>query len=267
MMNVETHILKIGGKVLEDIKALEKLLLDFSRLNGNKVIVHGGGNKVSAFLEQNGHKPLFVDGRRITDERSLEAIVMFLAGSINKSLVSMLQKNQINALGLTGADLDLIRSEKRPPQKEINYGLVGDIKRVNVEAFLQLFEMNALAVIAPITHDGKGQLLNTNADTIATEVASALSYALSGSIYLYYCFDLEGVYRDISDQKTLISKLNYADYQTYKEKRYIVDGMIPKLDNCFKALNANVSCIYISNPALLTQKINGHKFMGTMIEA
>ncbi len=241
-MNVT--IVKVGGKVVEESESLNALLDDFAHIAGNKILVHGGGRSATKLSERLGIEAKMVDGRRITDAATLEVVTMVYAGLVNKNIVAQLQKRNVNAIGFTGADLDVVRSVKRPV-KDIDYGFVGDVTSVGIEALISIFEQGAVPVFSPITHDGKGQLLNTNADTIASELACAL--ARECNVTLIYCFEKPGVLLDPNDDKSVIPSLSYEEFKEYQESGVIVDGMIPKLDNGFNAIRQGVKYVVISN--------------------
>lgn len=237
-------VLKIGGKVVDDIAAVSELLKDFSLIPGKKILVHGGGKSATLLAEKLGIEATMIEGRRITDAAMLEVAVMVYAGLVNKRLVSLLQSNHVNAIGLCGADLDVIRAHKRPV-KTIDYGFAGDIDEVNSEEIGRLLENRIVPVMAPITHDGAGQLLNTNADTIASTVARAMSSLYK--VELVYCFEKAGVLRDPEDENTLISEIDPNSYIHYKEEEIVSGGMLPKLDNAFAALEKGVFKVRICN--------------------
>ena len=236
-------IVKVGGKIVEDPDSLTAFLKDFSLIVGYKILVHGGGRSATALAEKLGIETTMTEGRRITDAEMLKIATMVYAGLVNKNIVAQLQKMQIDAVGLTGADMNLIISEKRPV-KEIDYGFVGDVKKVNAPVLLDLIKQNYLPVIAPLTHDRNGTLLNTNADTIAGEVAKALSFDYN--VRLIYCFEKRGVLLNENDEESLIKTLNYELFQQYKSEGKIHGGMIPKLDNAFQAIAKGVKEVIIT---------------------
>jgi len=236
-------VIKVGGKIVEDECALNALLADFAKIEGAKILIHGGGRLATKMAEQLGVESRMVDGRRITDAATLRIVTMVYAGLVNKNVVARLQAVGINAIGLTGADMNIIRSEKRPVTT-IDYGFAGDVKEVNVEALSLLINNGFVPVLSPITHDRRGQLLNTNADTIAAETAKSLA-----SIYevtLVYCFEKSGVLLDENDDNSVISCLDREKYATCKAQGIISGGMIPKLDNAFEALAAGVRQVVIT---------------------
>ena len=236
-------IVKVGGKIVENPDFLTSFLNEFTLIAGNKILVHGGGRSATAIAEKLGIETNMKDGKRITDAEMLKVVTMVYAGLVNKNIVAQLQKLQVDAIGLTGADLNLILSERRPV-KEIDYGFVGDIKNVNVLALLELLKQNYLPVIAPLTHDGKGNLLNTNADTIAAETARALTFDCN--VRLIYCFEKRGVLTNEDDEDSIIPILNFELFQQYKDKGIIQGGMIPKLENAFRAIALGVKEVVIT---------------------
>ncbi len=242
-MNVT--VVKVGGKVIEDETSLDALLKDFSSIAGNKILVHGGGKLATTLSERLGVETKMVDGRRITDAQTLDVVTMVYAGLCNKKIVAKLQKRNVNAIGFSGADLDLIRSKKRAV-KDIDYGFVGDVTAVESDVLLTLFDMGATPVISPITHDGKGQLLNTNADTIASEVACSLARSQC-NVTLMYCFEKPGVLSDANDDKSVIPSITYEEFKQYQEEGVISEGMIPKLDTGFDALKQGVKYVVITD--------------------
>jgi len=238
-------IVKVGGKVVEEPESLKALLDQFNKISGNKLLVHGGGRTATQMAEKLGLETQMVEGRRITDADMLEVVTMVYGGLVNKKLVAGLQARGMNAIGLTGADLDLIHAHKRPVQ-DIDYGFVGDVDDVNASELRLLINENVVPVVAPLTHDGNGQLLNTNADTIASELAIELANYYK--VYLFYCFEKPGVLMDPKDDSSVIYDLSLSLFNQYKEEGIISEGMIPKLDNGFKAKMKGVQEILITNP-------------------
>lgn len=236
-------IVKIGGKIAEDESSLKTFLKDFSQIAGYKILVHGGGNAATQLAEKLGVPSTMVDGRRITDEETLKIVTMVYAGLINKNIVARLQTLSIDALGLTGADMNLILSVKRPAG-EVDYGYVGDVREVNAPVLKELLHQNYVPVIAPLTHDGAGCLLNTNADTIAGETAKALAFDFN--VRLIFCMDKKGVLMDEKDDKSAIPSMTKEEFLQYKEDGIITGGMIPKLENAFGAIAAGVKEIIIT---------------------
>lgn len=238
-------IIKVGGKVVEEPESLNALLDQFKKISGNKLLVHGGGRTATEIAKRLGIETKMVDGRRITDADMLEVVTMVYGGLVNKKIVAGLQARDMNAVGLTGADLGLIKAHKRPVQ-EVDYGFVGDIDDVNARELRMLIDENVIPVVAPLTHDTKGQLLNTNADTIASELAIELSNYFK--VYLFYCFEKRGVLTDPNDEASVIYDLDYKLFNQYKNEGIISEGMIPKLDNGFRAKTKGVQEILITNP-------------------
>ncbi|MDR1780010.1 MAG: acetylglutamate kinase [Tannerella sp.] len=241
-------IVKVGGKVVEDESSLMQFISDFERITGAKILVHGGGVLATRMQERLGIENRMVDGRRITDAETLKVVTMVYAGWVNKSIVAHLQALKVNAIGLTGADLNVIHSVKRPV-KEIDYGYVGDIEDINAAVLAKLLADGAVPVMSPLTHDGKGNLLNTNADTIAAELAVALAQRFD--VTLIYCFEKSGVLMDENDDESAIPLINKDLYLRYKAERLITGGMIPKLDNAFRAIDAGVRQVVITKASEL----------------
>lgn len=242
-------IVKVGGAVLEDPETLNDFLDHFIAIQDQKILVHGGGRAATQLSKELGIETKMVDGRRITDAETIRVVTMVYGGLINKNTVAVLQSKGCNAIGLTGVDMNLISSVKRPVG-EIDYGLVGDVESVNIFAFNLLLQAGIIPVIAPITHDTKGQLLNTNADTIASSIAVSLSELYDVS--LVYCFEKAGVLSDPNDDRSVISALNFTVYQELKQSGMIHSGMIPKLDNSFKVLEMGVGEVIITNAGTLS---------------
>lgn len=237
-------IVKVGGKVVEDPLSLSALMEQFVKISGNKLLVHGGGRTATEIASRLGIESQMVEGRRITDADTLEVVTMVYGGLVNKRIVAQLQARNCNAIGLTGADLDLITAVKRPVQ-EIDYGFVGDIIDVQSHELRMLINENIVPVIAPLTHDGNGTILNTNADTIASELATELSEHFK--VYLFYCFEKPGVLKDPDNNSSVIHDLDLELYTKYKEEGVIYEGMIPKLDNGFRAKQKGVQEVLITN--------------------
>lgn len=243
-------IVKVGGKIVEEEASLKQLLNDFSTISGSKILVHGGGRSATAMAARLGIETQMVDGRRITDKATLEVVTMVYAGLVNKNIVAGLQALGCNAAGFTGADMDIIRARKRPV-KDIDYGYVGDVSDVNTSELRLLLNEGITPIIAPLTHDGKGSMLNTNADTIASELAVALSSSFS--VDLVYCFEKNGVLANPDNDNSVIPYLDKNTYAEYKQTGAIAAGMIPKLDNAFAALNNGVARVLIINANNLTR--------------
>lgn len=237
-------IVKIGGNIVDNPAALESFLTDFHQLEGHKLLVHGGGVMASKMATQLGIETKMLHGRRITDEETLKVVTMVYAGWGNKNIVALLQKIGCNAIGLSGADANTIPAIRRSPIP-IDFGFAGDPDphKTNTGFISQLIESNITPVFCAITHDGNGSLLNTNADTIAYTIATALSEKYN--VTIYYCFEKEGVLRDVNDPESLIARMGRDEYETYKQQGIIVDGMIPKLDNSFRAIDHGVSEVVI----------------------
>lgn len=238
------YVIKIGGNVIDNSENLYYFLQDFAAMEGAKVLIHGGGKIATELAKTLGIESKMVDGRRITDIHTLRVVTMVYAGLINKNIVAQLQKGNCNAIGLTGADANLIRASKRPV-KEVDYGYVGDLHATSVATnkLSALIEEGLVPVFAPITHDGEGQLLNTNADTIASNIAVALSEKYDVS--LVYCFEKKGVLRDITDEESAIPEISSAEFETLKADNIIAGGMLPKLQNAFAAITTGVKEVYI----------------------
>lgn len=239
------HVIKIGGKVVDDEAMLQSFLDQLANTPGRKILIHGGGKGATALSEKLGIPTIMVEGRRVTDDATLEIAVMVYAGWFNKRVVALLQARGCNAIGLSGADGNLILAKKRPV-KTIDYGWVGDIESVQVQGISQLLESGLVPVFCAITHDGKGQLLNTNADTIAASLAAAL--ATHYTVYLSFFFEKNGVLLDAGDDSTLIPSLDPDAYQIYREQGNIHTGMVPKLDNAFAASKAGVEHVRVCGP-------------------
>lgn len=242
-MQKETlYVIKIGGNIIDDDLRLSHFLRSFAALEGKKILVHGGGKLATKLAADLNIPQQMVDGRRITDAETLKIITMVYAGLINKNIVAALQMRGTNAIGLTGADGNLILSGKRQ-NASIDYGFVGDVKKVNTALLNSLLDNNITIVVAPVTHDGLGSLLNTNADTIAQEIATAL--AVHYSVNLIYSFEKKGVLTDVNNENSLIPLLTIPLYQKYREEQKIFAGMIPKLDNAFAAIASGVNKVII----------------------
>jgi acetylglutamate kinase len=244
-------VIKIGGNIIEDETSLNAFLKLFSNLEGKKILVHGGGKRATNIASRLGIESKMVNGRRITDAETLEVITMVYGGLVNKNVVAKLQALQIDAIGLTGADINSIQSEKRAVTA-IDFGFVGDVKKVASNSIDKLLKADFTPVFCAITHDGNGQLLNTNADTIASTIGVGMSKIYDVSIY--YCFELNGVLHDFKDKNSIIKHINSETYQVLLEQKIITDGMIPKIDNCFDALKNGVSKVHIGNASMFTKK-------------
>lgn len=249
------QVVKIGGNVINSKEALQDFLKDFSRVPGHKILVHGGGKKASELSRRLGITPKMTGGRRITDGETLEVVTMVYAGLLNKRIVADLQKNQCNALGLSGADADSIRAHKRVVA-DTDYGYAGDVDGVASETIKYLVERGVTPVFCAITHDGNGQLLNTNADTIAREIASGM--APHFEVELTYCFEKPGVLRDLEDDDSVIERIDLSLYEELHRQGVISEGMLPKMKNCFEALEAGVNKVVLGLPGLLKDREQKH---------
>ena len=257
-MKEKLTIVKVGGAVVEDELQLSQLLKDFGAINGRKVLVHGGGRKATKMAERLGIETKMVNGRRITDAAMLEVVTMVYGGLVNKYLVAQLQANGINALGLTGADANVILSHKRPLKDGIDYGFVGDVDYVAHQTLAHLIEAGITPVMAPLTHDAEGHILNTNADTIASETAKAL--ANNYDVTLIFSFEKKGVLSNPDDDDSVIPVITKEDFERYKADGTISGGMLPKIENALRAVEAGVSRVIIT----LATAIDGKH--GTVIE-
>ena len=271
-MSEKLTIVKVGGAVVEDEAQMELLLKDFAAIEGRKVLVHGGGRKATKMAERLGIETKMVNGRRITDAAMLEVVTMVYGGLVNKNLVARLQANGVNAIGLTGADANVIRSHKRPPvvlktmvngspvdSFPVDFGFVGDVDAADGTMLSRLVEAGITPVVAPLTHDGNGHILNTNADTIASETAKAL--AALYDVTLIFSFEKKGVLRNPDDDDSVIPTINHADFERYKADGTISGGMLPKIENALHAIDAGVSKVIIT----LATAIDGEH--GTVIKA
>ena len=236
-------MIKVGGKIVEEENTLRQLLKDFAAIEGHKVLVHGGGRSATKLAAELGVETKMVNGRRITDADMLRIVTMVYGGLVNKNIVAKLQALGVNALGLTGADMNLIRSEKRPV-KEVDYGYVGDVKEVNAELLAGLIKQGIVPILAPLTHDKESHLLNTNADTIAGEAAKALAKYFE--VTLMFCFEKKGVLMDENDDESVIPEIDREAFKKYVDEGIIQGGMIPKLENAFQAIDAGVKRVVIT---------------------
>ncbi len=248
-MKEKLTIIKVGGAVVEDELQLSQLLRDFSAIEGHKVLVHGGGRKATKMAERLGIETKMVNGRRITDAEMLEVVTMVYGGLVNKNLVARLQANGVNALGLTGADGDAIRSHRRPPLvidgSSVDYGFVGDVDYGNGDMLNRLIEAGITPVMAPLTHDGEGHILNTNADTIASETAKAL--APYYDVTLIFSFEKKGVLSNSDDEESVIPRITREDFERYKADGTVSGGMLPKIENALAAVDAGVCRVIITH--------------------
>lgn len=247
-MKQKLSIVKIGGNVIENQVELEQFLLNFSKLEGLKILVHGGGKLATKLAAQLGIESQMSNGRRITDAKSLEIITMVYGGLTNKNIVAKLHALGTNALGLSGADGNSIQAHKRPV-KDIDFGFVGDIDGINSDFLNSVLSTGITPVFCAISHDGKGQLLNTNADTIASEIAIGMSALFETT--LYYCFEKKGVLKEVEDENSVIQHINTVTYSDLLKTNAIADGMLPKMENCFHALNNHVGKVCIGDISML----------------
>ncbi|MGI4874173.1 MAG: acetylglutamate kinase [Janthinobacterium lividum] len=254
MNRQQVTIYKIGGGIIDDTTELLKFLELLAQAPGPKLLVHGGGKGASTMLRELGLVPQLVNGRRVTDAATLDIVVMFYAGKTNKQVVADLQRLGVNALGLSGADGNVIQGIKRPV-RDIDYGFVGDLTAASINKNLlqNLLSSGLVPVLCPIIHDGQGQLLNTNADTIASAVAVAL--AESFAVTLHFCFERNGVLRDVNDDNSVIPQINLATYTELKQAGIIADGMLPKLENAFAALQQGVERVVIGHALQLNSDL------------
>ena len=256
-MKQKLTIVKVGGAVVEDETQLTQLLKDFSAISGRKVLIHGGGRRATQVAASLGVESKMVGGRRITDADMLSVVTMVYGGLVNKNLVARLQANGVNALGLTGADIDVIRSHKRPLKDGIDFGFVGDVDKADGQMLSRLIEAGITPVMAPLTHDGQGNILNTNADTIASETAKAL--APFYDVTLIYSFEKKGVLSNPDDDNSVIPTITRADFERYKADGTISGGMLPKIENALSAIDKGVNRVIIT----LATAIDGNS--GTII--
>jgi acetylglutamate kinase len=241
-------LIKVGGKIVEEDSALNSLLNDFSQLDGYKILVHGGGRSATRLAERLGVESKMINGRRITDLENLNIVTMVYGGLVNKTIVAKLQSRGVNALGLTGADMNIIRSRKRPVQ-EIDYGYVGDVEEVNADALQHIIEQGIVPVLAPLTHDKQGNILNTNADTIASEIAQTLSKYFD--VTLVFCFEKKGVLMDENDDNSVIPELDKQSFAELTASGIIQGGMLPKLENAFQSIDNGVKKVVITQASAI----------------
>ena len=260
----QLFVIKIGGNVIDTDEALDAFLKKFAAIKGKKILIHGGGKIATRIGERLGIQSKYTDGRRITDADTIDLVTMVYGGLVNKKIVAKLQSLQCNAIGLTGADANIIPATKRPV-KEIDYGFVGDIntKELGISNWELMIAAGLTPVIAPLTHDGKGQILNTNADTIASSVAVALSSVYD--IRLIYCFEKKGVLENVADDNSAIKLITKDIYKDLKERNKLFDGILPKIDNAFAAIDNGVKEILIGHADDLLQNIT-EQTNGTLIK-
>lgn len=253
----DLYVIKIGGNIIDDDTKLSSFLKQFAAVQGRKILVHGGGKLATRLADQLGIQQQMIDGRRITDAETLKIVTMVYAGYINKNIVALLQSMDCNAIGLTGADANLLRATKRA-HAAVDYGFVGDVDSASfpLGSWEALLEEGFVPVMAPITHNGKGQLLNTNADTIAQEIAKGLGQEYN--VHLVYSFEKSGVLLDTNDENSVINRLNKPYYGELKQKGLIFAGMIPKLDNAFTAIDSGVRKVIIGKAEELKNLLSGH---------
>lgn len=255
-MKEHLTIIKVGGKIVENSESLNSLLKDFAAVEGKKLLVHGGGRSATQMAARLGVETKMVDGRRITDEAMLEVVTMVYGGLVNKRIVAGLQALGVNAVGLTGADMNIVLSDKRKVLA-VDYGWVGDVKRVNAEAVATLIESGCCPVVAPLTHDGCGHMLNTNADTMAGEMAKAM--AAHYDVTLMFCFEKPGVLADENDDSSLIPTITPAVLDDLKRRGVVSGGMIPKLDNAIACVSAGVESVVITQADRIADPYAGTK--------
>ncbi len=250
------YVIKTGGNIIDDEKKLSLFLEDFASIKEKKILVHGGGKTVTAFADKLGLQQKLIDGRRITDSETLKVATMVYAGYINKNIVAQLQAADCNAIGISGADGNAVLAHKRKHvNQNIDYGFAGDIDEVNNGFLTALLDLDITPVVCPITHDKRGQLLNTNADTIANEIAKSLSAAYH--VELVYIFEKSGVLYDVDHEESLVKKMNREEYKSMKENKIIFQGMIPKLDNAFSALESGVKVVKIGKAEQMQNLLGG----------
>lgn len=242
-------VIKVGGKIVEEPETLSRLIDDFAQIDGPKILIHGGGRSATAMASRLGIETTMIDGRRVTDGEMLNVVTMVYGGLVNKQIVAALQGRGVNAIGLTGADLNIIRSHRRPATP-VDYGFVGDVDKVDAKALLSLINSGAVPVIAPLSHDGNGQMLNTNADTIASQVAQALAPLVDTT--LTFCFEKPGVLADADNDDSVISNIDRDYYAELRQQGVVAGGMIPKLDNAFAAIDAGVKEVIITRADALS---------------
>jgi acetylglutamate kinase len=257
-MKEKLTLVKVGGAIVEDEAQLTQLLKDFSAIEGRKVLVHGGGRRATQVASRLGIETKMVGGRRITDADMLEVVTMVYGGLVNKHVVASLQAQGLSAIGLTGADGDIIRSHRRPLKDGVDYGFVGDVDNVAHQTLSHLIEQGMVPVLAPLTHDGQGNLLNTNADTIASEAAKALARIYD--VTLIFSFEKKGVLSNPDDDESVIPVITRADFERYRADGTISGGMLPKIENALAAIEAGVSRVIIT----LATAIDGQH--GTIIQ-
>lgn len=260
----QLFVIKIGGNVIDNDIALIAFLNDFAAVKEKKILIHGGGKIATKIGDKLGIESKYIDGRRITDEQTIDLVTMVYGGLINKKIVSLLQSNQVNAIGLTGADANVLPAFKRKV-KDVDYGYVGDIETSQLDAGRwQLFLDHSLTpVVAPLTHDGKGQMLNTNADTIASVISVALSAFYD--VRLIYCFEKKGVLENVADESSVLPLITKEIYRELLDEKKLFHGIIPKIDNAFSAIDAGVREVLIGHADDLLRN-TGSETQGTLIK-
>lgn len=253
-------VIKIGGNIIDDKKALADFLSDFAKIQQHKILIHGGGKLATQLSKDLNIEPKLIDGRRITDEKTIDIVTMVYAGLVNKKIVAQLQSKNCNAIGFTGADASLIEAHKRK-HATIDYGFVGDIDTINSDFIMDVFNKNYTPVIAPITHDKRGNLLNTNADSVAAAIAIELSK--NKNVSLYYCFEKKGLLKDINNNESIISELSLSETKQLKEKQIINEGMLPKIDNIIHALESGVEKVILCHAQNVLSIVNENAKFGT----
>lgn len=247
-------VVKVGGKILEEESTLAALLEHFSKIEGAKVLVHGGGRSATQLAGKLGVETKMIDGRRVTDDDMLEIVTMVYGGLINKKVVARLQALGVNALGITGADLNIIKSHRRPV-KDVDYGWVGDVDKVDGSMLAALIDKGVVPIIAPLTHDGEGHMLNTNADTMAGE--TALGLVPHYDVELVFCFEKSGVLRDENDESSVIPVIDRGTFEDLKREGVITGGMIPKVENSLKSIEKGVKKVVITKASYLGDYTKG----------
>ncbi len=249
-------VIKIGGNVIDDPDQLDFFLTAFAKIENKKILVHGGGKIATSIGNKLGIQSNYIDGRRITDDETIDLVTMVYGGLVNKKVVAQLQAKRCNALGVTGADANLLPAKKRPA-KEIDYGWVGDLNAEDIDSkSWKLFLDNGLTpVVAALTHDGNGHVLNTNADTIASVIAVNLS--ASYDVKLVFCFEKNGVLLNVEDENSVIDSINHENYLSLKKSNKLFAGILPKIDNAFDAINKGVNEVIIGNSSHLSSLIKG----------
>lgn len=255
-------IIKIGGNVIDDAQALDSFLNDFAIIKEKKILVHGGGKIATSIGDKLGIASNYIEGRRITDNDTIDLVTMVYGGLVNKKIVALLQSKDCDAIGLTGADSNLIPAQKRPV-KTIDYGWVGDVdaKNLDIKKWTLFLKNGLVPVVAPLTHDEKGNMLNTNADTLASSLSTALS--VNYKVNLIFCFEKDGVLSDLQDENSVIKDLNESLYNQLKKENKLFAGILPKIDNAISAINNGVNKVIIGNSSKLNQLTNGEA--GTII--